>query len=105
MGNVPIKVTIVFLGQVLGDVIQALRYRGVSADNISAALPPVLSSWALKDQATVGGLPISNVHIIDPFKKLGGGRGCNKFVPVLGGNGTKIAPTGDIFDQPPCQKR
>ena len=31
----------------------------------------------------------------------GGGRGCNKFVPVSGGSGTKIAPTGDIFDQPP----
>ena len=29
------------------------------------------------------------------------GRGCNKFVPVLRGNGTKIAPTGDICDQPP----
>ena len=32
-----------------------------------------------------------------------GGRGCNIFVPVLGGNGTKIAPSGDIFDQPPGQ--
>ena len=31
----------------------------------------------------------------------GGGRGCNNFVPVLGGDGIKIAPTGDIFDQPP----
>ena len=30
-----------------------------------------------------------------------GGRGCNKFVPDLRGNGTKIAPTGYIFDQPP----
>ena len=30
-----------------------------------------------------------------------GGRGCNNFVYVLRGNGTKIAPTGDIFDQPP----
>ena len=30
-----------------------------------------------------------------------GGRGCNNFAPVLRGNGTKIAPTGDIFDQPP----
>ena len=30
-----------------------------------------------------------------------GGRGCNNFVPVLRGNGTKIDPTGDIFDQPP----
>ena len=35
----------------------------------------------------------------------GGGRGCNKFDPVLGGNGMKIASTGDIFDQPPGQMR
>ena len=27
-----------------------------------------------------------------------GGRGCRKFVPVLGGDGTKIALSGDIFD-------
>ena len=31
---------------------------------------------------------------------IAGGRGCNIFVPVLGGNGTKIALTGDIFDHP-----
>ena len=30
-----------------------------------------------------------------------GGRGCRKFVPVLGGDGAKTAPPGDIFDQPP----
>ena len=36
----------------------------------------------------------------DPFNDWGEG-GCNKFVPVLGGDGTKIASTGDIFDQPP----
>ena len=35
----------------------------------------------------------------------GRGRGCNKFVPVLGGNGTKIVPTGDIFDQASGQMR
>ena len=35
-----------------------------------------------------------------PVQRLGW-RGCNKFLPVLGGNGTKIAPTEDIFDQPP----
>ena len=35
----------------------------------------------------------------------GGGRGCNNFVPVLRGNGTKIAPTGDIFDQARGQMR
>ena len=34
---------------------------------------------------------------------IGEGRECNKFVPVLVGNGTKISPTGDIFDQPPGQ--
>ena len=33
---------------------------------------------------------------------LGGG-GDVTFFPVLGGNGTKIAPTGDIFDQPAGQ--
>ena len=35
--------------------------------------------------------------IRDQFNDLGG-RGCNIFVPVLGGNGTKIALTGDMFD-------
>ena len=31
----------------------------------------------------------------------GGGRGCHKFIPVLGGDGMKLAPPGDLFDQPP----
>ena len=31
---------------------------------------------------------------------IGGGGGCHNFVPVLGGDGTKIAPPGDLFDQP-----
>ena len=30
-----------------------------------------------------------------------GGRGCPTFVPVSGGDGTKIGPPGDLFDQPP----
>ena len=34
-----------------------------------------------------------------------GDRGCRKFVPVLGGDGTKIAPPGDIFDQAPGEMR
>ena len=33
-------------------------------------------------------------------QRLGGGRGCHKFVPVLGGDGTKMAPPEDLFDQP-----
>ena len=32
---------------------------------------------------------------------IGGCRGCNKLVPVLGGDGTRIALPGDLFDQPP----
>ena len=47
---------------------------------------------------------LSAIACEDKFNDLGG-RGCNIFVPVLGGNGTKIAPTGDIFDQPPGQMR
>ena len=35
-----------------------------------------------------------------PFND-GGGRGCRKFIPVLVGDGTKIVPPGDVFDQPP----
>ena len=38
----------------------------------------------------------------DPFNDWVG-RGCNNFFPVLGGDGTKTAPTEDIFDQPPGQ--
>ena len=37
--------------------------------------------------------------VSDPFNDRGG-RGCNIFVPVLRGNGTKVAPTGEIFGQP-----
>ena len=48
---------------------------------------------------------LSNECYLDPFNDWGGERGCNNFVPALGGNGTKIAPTGDIFDQPPGQIR
>ena len=42
---------------------------------------------------------------LESFHDLGGGRGCHKFVPVLGGDGTKIAPPGDLFDRPPGEMR
>ena len=48
---------------------------------------------------------LHDVYVLTRSTIGGGGRGCNKFVPVLGGNGTKIAPTGDIFDQPPGEMR
>ena len=38
----------------------------------------------------------------DPFNDWRAGRGCNKLLPVLGVDGTKIAPTADIFVQPPA---
>ena len=42
---------------------------------------------------------IPSIVVVIP--RLMGGRVCNIVFPVLRGNGTKIAPTGDIFDQPP----
>ena len=41
-------------------------------------------------------------HVVNR-STIGERRGCNKFVPGLRGNGTKVTHTGDIFDQPPCQ--
>ena len=41
---------------------------------------------------------------LDKFNDWGW-RGSNIFVPVLRGNGTKMAPTGDRFDQPTGQMR
>ena len=43
-------------------------------------------------------LPLSAA---ESFNDWGGGGGCHKFVSVLGGNGVKIAPPGDLFDQLP----
>ena len=49
---------------------------------------------------TVHGRRPDEVLYFESFNDWGG-RGCRKFVPVLGGDSTKIAPTGDMFDQPP----
>ena len=51
-----------------------------------------------------GGGKVKNRPPPEPFNDWGG-RGCNNFFPVLGGDGTKIAPTGDVFDRPPSQMR
>ena len=40
-------------------------------------------------------------EVIESFNDWGGGWGRHKFVPVLGGDDTKVAPPGDLFDQPP----
>ena len=44
---------------------------------------------------------LSSYQVRKTRSTIEGGEECNNFVPVLRGNGTKIAPTGDIFDQPP----
>ena len=45
----------------------------------------------------------SVIYDVRSISTIEGGRGCNKFIPVLGGNDKKIAPTGDVFDQPPSE--
>ena len=50
-------------------------------------------------------LKVDDEHWRTTSSTIGGGRRCNISVPILGGNGTKIASTGDIFDQPPGQMR
>ena len=42
-----------------------------------------------------------NIKRLTTRSTIEGWGGCNKFVPVLGGDGTKRSPTGDIFDQSP----
>ena len=43
----------------------------------------------------------ANSIMADPTSRstIGGGRGCRNFVLVLGGDGAKIVPPGDILDQ------
>ena len=41
------------------------------------------------------------LYAVSSRSTIGGGRVCNKFVPVLGKDGTRIAPPGDLIDQPP----
>ena len=47
----------------------------------------------------------SKYYVMTSLTIGGGGGGCNIFVAVLRGNGTKIVPTGDRFDHPPGQMR
>ena len=46
-------------------------------------------------------LRLSFPHPLLSRSTIGGGQGCNKFVPVLGGEYTRVAPPGDLFDQHP----
>ena len=55
-----------------------------------------MAEWIAAEKAKAG-----LRHAAVSRSTIGGGRGCNKFVPVFGGDGTRIAPSGDLFDQPP----
>ena len=52
----------------------------------SSCVQSCLNTLTLGSRSTIGG---------------GWGWGCHIFVPVLGGDGTKIAPPGDLFEPPP----
>ena len=52
------------LVQGLGDAVRMLRDRGASADDLSAALPPALSSWDLGHLATEVSLPTLNRPVL-----------------------------------------
>ena len=76
-------------------IIQFGRGEKISAYSAGVALR---ASIALGSQPGAFSVPGAEEKIrIRPVQRLGGG-GCNIFVPVLGEDGTKIAPTGDIFD-------
>ena len=62
-----------------------------------------MSHYTIKKSCMVywSSLGSYQVLCLGVVQRLGGGRGCHKFVPVLGGDVTRIAPPGDLLDQPP----
>ena len=67
-----------------------LSYLNEVWDAMEPALRARLGSVTLHDAETS----------LEPFNDWGG-RGCHNLVPVLEGDGMKIASPGDVFDQPP----
>ena len=63
----------------------AIEFPAIRLDD--ASTPPAEPHRFVSSRSTIGG----------------GGGGCHNFVPVLGGDDTKIAPPGDLFDQPHCE--
>ena len=71
-------------------------------DGMRACVRPddgVCSEWFEVEQGLRQGYVLS--PLLTCLTIGGRGRGYNNFVSVLGGDDTKIAPTGDVFDQPP----
>ena len=77
----------------------------VYADNLGGSNSDSSRGIAVRDvflQATGRDLTNPNFHYYNKFESFNdwGDRGCRTFVPVLKGDGTKIASPGDIFDPP-----
>ena len=80
----------------------AYRWRSLPrARRHRASKPQGSSERVLPSQVTMDQLICAS----EPFNDWGGEWGCNKIVPVLGGNDTKIVPSADIFDQLSGQTR
>ena len=92
-GEGVIYVMLVNVAHVPGHSHHLLSLRRIADAGNKTWVPERASGWSLQNPA------------MDPFNDWGGGRRCNKSVPVSGGNGTKKAPTGDIFEQLPGQMR
>ena len=63
----------------------------VAKEAVDNQIQPRTSTYSLSET--------SELEIIESFNDWRG-RGCHKFVPVVGGDGTKMAPPGDLLDQP-----
>ena len=88
-----------------GKVAHPARGQRNRENNVSSVPVSRLRIWS---HGTGSAVP-SRVSLLISIRSVqrlgGGGGGCNNFVPVLRRNGTKIAPTGDMFDEVPGQMR
>ena len=70
---------------------------------------PPRARWSLRScmarsfEAAVAGVCVALILCVNQSSrsKIGGRRGCHKFVPVLGWDKSKVASRGDLCDQPP----
>ena len=89
---------------------QAMLADGVGPEQLTEEQRVAMDTTGLtvvRQGMRVVGVPVGTLQFQRDFLQEsrstigGGGRGCNKFVPVLSGDGTKIVPPGDLFDQAP----
>ena len=73
-------------------------------NDVATEATEAIQYFALRIKQTINSSTTVYSTLVLPEKTrstmIEGGVGFNNFVPVLREDGTKIAPTGDIFDQP-----